>query len=79
MATTPQTNYYAAGRNPTLDLELVQIFSRVEIHQADRHTDEGKIDAISGTVEAIAEHSDHEDRDTQPFREEIEATRNEGR
>ena len=44
-------NYYAEGRDPVLLPEIVQIFSRPSIYQANRTTDEGKIDAMSGTLE----------------------------
>ena len=71
MASTPTMNYYASGRDPILPPETVQIFSRTSIHHADRNTDEGKIDAISATIEKIAEHSDHVSRDTLSFRNEI--------
>ena len=52
-------NYYAEGRDPVLRTETVQIFSRPLIYQANRTTDAGKIDAMSGTLELIAEHSNH--------------------
>ena len=74
MSTTSRTNYYANGREPTPDVEFVQIFSRPKIIQANYDTDEGKIHAFSGNIEAIAEHSEHEDRDTQEFRDEIRTT-----
>ena len=67
-------NYYATGRAPVLHPEMVHIFSRTAIHQANRETNEEKIDAISGTVEAIVKHSNHENRDTLAFRNEIETT-----
>ena len=74
MATALRTNYYAAGRSATLNPEDVHIFSRSSIYEADPSTDEGKIYAISGTVDAIVEHSGHGDRETQAFREEIRTT-----
>ena len=64
-------NYYAEGRDPVLLPEIVQIFSRPSIYQANRTTDEGKIDAMSGTLELIAEHSNHTSRATASFRDEI--------
>ena len=60
MASTTTMTYYAEGRDPVLPPETVQIFSRTAIHQADRNTDEGKIDTISGTIESIANHSNYE-------------------
>ena len=64
-------NYYAEGRNPALMPETVQIFSRPSIYGADRTTNEGKIDAMSGTLDLIAEHSNHTSRATTSFREEV--------
>ena len=64
-------DYYAEGRSPVLAPETVQIFSRPAIYQADRTTNEGKIDAMSGTLEMIAEHSNHVSRATPTFREEV--------
>ena len=52
-------NYYAEGRDQVLPPETVQIFSRPSIHLADSNTNEGKIDAISGTIEIMAKHSNH--------------------
>ena len=66
------TNYYAEGRDQTLLPETVHIFSRTAIHSADSNTNEGKINAISGTVEILAKHSNHVSRDTQAFRDEIQ-------
>ena len=64
-------NYYAEGRSPALLPETVQIFSRPSIYGADRTTNEGKIDAMSGTLNLIAEHSNHAGRATAAFREEV--------
>ena len=64
-------NYYAEGREPVLLPETVQIFSRPSIYQANRTTNEGKIDAMSGTLEIIAEHSNHISRATTTFQEEV--------
>ena len=64
-------DYYAEGRSPELAPETVQIFSRPAIYQANRTTNEGKIDAMSGTLPIIAEHSNHVSRATPTFREEV--------
>ena len=64
-------NYYAEGRSPALFPETVQIFSRPRIYQANRTTNEGKIDAMSGTLELIAEHSNHTSRATTSFQDEV--------
>ena len=72
MASTSTGEYYAEGRDQALDPEPVMIFSRPSIHTADRNTDEGKIDKISGTIEILAKHSNHVSRDTQLFRNEIQ-------
>ncbi len=64
-------NYYAEGRDPVLLPETVQIFSRPLIYQANRTTNEGKIDAMSGTLDLIAEHSNHTSRATASFRDEV--------
>ena len=64
-------NYYAEGRDPVLLPETVQIFSRPLIYQANRTTNEGKIDAMSGTLDLIAEHSNHVSRTTSSFRDEV--------
>ena len=65
-------DYYAEGRSPAFSTETVQIFSRPAIYQADRTTNEGKIDAMSGTLEIIAEHSNHVSRATSTFKEEVQ-------
>ena len=64
-------DYYADGRDPVLLRETVQIFSRPSIYQANRTTNEGKIDAMSGTLDLIAKHSNHVSRETTSFRDEI--------
>ena len=71
MDSTSNMDYYAEGRSPALTPETVQIFSRPAIYQANRTTNEGKIDAMSGTLEMIAEHSNHVSRATPTFREEV--------
>ena len=71
MASTT-TNYYAEGRDQTLLPETVHIFSRTAIQSADNNTNEGKINAISGTVEILARLSNHVSRDNQAFRDEIQ-------
>ena len=67
-------DYYAEGRSPVLTPETVQIFSRPAIYQADRTTNEGKIDAMSGTLEMLTEHSNHVSRATSTFREEVSSS-----
>ena len=67
-------DYYAEGRSPVLTPETVQIFSRPAIYQADRTTNEGKIDAMSGTLEILTEHSNHVSRATSTFREEVNSS-----
>ena len=67
-------DYYAEGRSPAFATETVQIFSRPAIYQADRTTNEGKIDAMSGTLEIIAEHSNHVSRATSTFKEEVNSS-----
>ena len=74
MDSTSNMDYYAEGRSPTLTPETVQIFSRHAIFQADRTTNEGKIDAMSGTLDMIAEHSNHVSRATSTFREEVNSS-----
>ena len=71
MTSTSTMNYYAEGRSPALLPETVQIFSRPSIYGADRTTNEGKIDTMSGTLDLIAEHSNHVGRATPSFREEV--------
>ena len=74
MDSTSNMDYYAEGRNPVLAPETVQILSRPKIYQADRTSDEGKIDAMSGTLDIIAEHSNHVSRATPTFREEVSSS-----
>ena len=71
MTSTSTTNYYAAGREPTLPPEQVHIFSRPSIHRAERATNEWIINEQSGTLEKLAIHSDHVSRDSGPFRNEL--------
>ena len=71
MTSMSATNYYAAGREPALSPETVHIFSRPSIYQADRATNEGIIDEQSGTIEQIAKHSNHVNRNSLSFRNEL--------
>ena len=73
MTSTSTTNYYAAGREPTLPPEQVHIFSRPSIHQAERDTNEWIINEQSGTLEMLAIQSNHVSRDTRPFRTKLRA------
>ena len=67
-------NYNATGRDNTMELEDVHIFSRTGIYGADPQTDEGKINAQIGNSVFIAEQSGHADRKHANFKREIEET-----
>ena len=73
MTSTSTTNYYAAGREPTLPPEQVHIFSQPSIHQAARDTNEWIINEQSGTLEMLAIQSNHVSRNKGPFRTELRA------